>query len=132
MNKVQHRAYVDGYQSAMHDIAAKLAEDGEDGVRQWLKDNTLPVKVKPLKWHGGNGYWTGKRSDEQGVLHVARRAVDEAFPTVVDWIWEVDGEFRNAFKTLSDVRYYAERYSRAQQLGVQVNHPSTDPTTNPL
>lgn len=127
-----HQAYVDGYQSAMQDIQRCLREGGWEEVQQWLKDNTITPKPKPLKWHGGNGYWTGKRADNQGEIHIARRAVDEAFPTVVDWIWEVDGEFRNAFKTLADVRYYAERYSRAQQLGVNVNHPSTDPTTNPL
>lgn len=133
MNSKQHAAFVDGYQAAMHDIAFQLLEDGEAGVRQWLKDNTLPVKPKPLKWHGGNGYWTGKRSDGMGPLHVARRVVSGPdFPTVVDWVWEVDGEFRNAYKALADVRYYAERFSRSIQLGVAPSDPRTDPTTNPL
>lgn len=132
MNNNQHKWYATGYQSAMQDIKRCLDEGGEERVAQWLKDNTLPVKPKPLKWRGGNGYWVGKRSDEQGPTYTAERVTDPEFPTVVDWIWKVNGEFFNAYKTLADVRYYAERYSRAIQLDVAPNDPRTDPTTNPL
>jgi len=132
-NSQKHAAYVEGYQSAMADMWRCLDEGGWERVHKWMKDNTLPAKPKPLKWiNSGHGHWTGKRTDEQGPVHTAERVNDPEFPTVTDWIWKVNGEFFNAYKTLADVRYYAERYSRAIQLDVAPNDPRTDPTTNPL
>lgn len=130
MPSIKHQAYVDGYQSAMQDIQRCLREGGWEAVGQWMKDNTLAPKVQKLKWHNDNGVWVSK--SPTGEVHLAHRAVDPEFPSVVDWVWKIDGEFNNAYKTLADVRYYAERYSRGKQMGIAANDPRTDPTTNPL
>lgn len=42
--KVSHKWYVEGYQAAMEDIAARLAEGGEEAVREWVRNNTRPVR----------------------------------------------------------------------------------------
>lgn len=83
--------------------------------------------IESLKWLCTKpGHWVGQLKSG-GTIHHAEREGESGH-----WSWYTDGQFTNAYTDLASLRYYAERFSRAEQMGCAPNHPRTDPTTWPL